>query len=88
MPDDNYDDDYDWADDETLTAEQFDQIFESLGPEIEITGPPTGTLITEGFQPPPPRLTFTYGKKTERRFIPSADAVAVEVDPAAVCPTG
>jgi hypothetical protein len=33
------DNDYDWADDDSLSAEETMRIFESLGPDVEITGP-------------------------------------------------
>lgn len=41
------DDDYDWADDDTLSAEETMRIFEALGPDVEITGPPTYAYVTQ-----------------------------------------
>lgn len=61
------DDDYDWADDETLSAEETMRIFEALGPDVPITGPPN----TAGEHIVPSELTFAYATtKTEAIITP------------------
>jgi hypothetical protein len=61
------DDDYDWADDETLSAEETMRIFEALGPDVPITGPPH----TAGEHIVPSELTFAYATtKTEAIITP------------------
>src|SRR5262245_38855837 len=44
------DDDYDWADDDALNAEDTMRTFEALGPDVEITGPPEGAGIPPHFR--------------------------------------
>jgi len=62
------DDDYDWADDDTLSPDEIMGIFEALGPDIEITGPPDTSRV-------PNELTFTYAAttKTEAFITPVVD---------------
>jgi hypothetical protein len=79
-----HDDDYDWADDETLNYEETMKIIDGLGPDVEVTGPPARTLMSEEFRPAAV-LTSAYVAKTTTYAPPPA--VAVAVDPT-FCPTG
>lgn len=59
------DDDYDWADDETLSLDETVRIFDALGPDVEVTGPPEHVV--------PKELTFAY---TATTTVPTSDFVA------------
>lgn len=74
-------DDYDWADDDTLSAEETMKIFEALGPDVEITGPPSNINIPDEYRSTA-GLTSTYAVTT--RYAPP---VTVAYDLTA-CPTG
>jgi hypothetical protein len=76
------DDDYDWADDDTLSAEETMQIFEALGPDEEVTGPPESTIPAQ-FRPTA-SLTSAYGAHTTTNAPPP---LALVYDPACA-PTG
>lgn len=77
------DDDYDLADDDTLSAEETMRIFEALGPDVEITGPPSNTIIPGAFRSTA-GLTSAYVATTKTYVLPG---VTVPYDPA-VRPTG
>jgi hypothetical protein len=68
------DDDYDWADDETLNYEQTMKIVDALGPDVEITGPPgvpEKFRSTEGLTSAYVEKTTTYAPPGVRAFDPA-----------------
>jgi hypothetical protein len=78
-----HDDDYDWADDETLNYDETMKIIDALGPDVEITGPPEGAEIPPQFRQ---TAALTSAYVTHTTTFPQR-SYAFASDPTA-CPTG
>jgi hypothetical protein len=77
-------DDYDWADDETLSYDETMKIIDALGPDVEITGPPKGAEIPPQYRQTA-SLTCAYAAQTST--YPQHSYARAAFDPTA-CPTG
>ena len=73
------DDDYDWADDETLNYDETMKIIDALGPDVEITGPEGAGIPLQYRQTA--SLTLAYAARTTT--YPSRSYGIAALDPTA-----
>lgn len=75
-------DDDDWADDDSLSADETMRIFEALGPDVEITGPLREHIPTPDQLLPPQAQTFAYVSQTKTITTPVATPLVPALEPA------
>jgi hypothetical protein len=75
-------DKYDWADDDSLSADETMRIFEALGTDVEITGPVRERIPTPDQLLPPQAQTFAYVSQTKTITTPVATPLVPPLEPA------